>query len=425
MLKLFNIQSLGIEVIKKTMLKRLLLVSVLLTLLTIGLSPTRAQEVDNNWTAWIYRHQIGTVTVIDPNGAILDDFVLPIGPAFLLYSRNIVVSPSGRFIAYMVSDTAETNPNQQLIIYDLSSGITIAQHNTPSTAGWTSFSHPDSAGFIESQSLFAFSYELVDFTSGEPPSWEMITLDYNSGVVTNIINQRNPIAEITVNEFSVLPLIRQSSADGVTFVTLVSDNGGQNAPAYTWDFNAGTINLTDYHQSGNSDLLRTTGDVIQSSLDDGLGIAPTQDGIAPYGGNIIQVYSPANAGIFPFYHTEARFIIDTDFVEFGNRVLSTEIDPSGIVAPQWVLLERDGTTVAQTTAVAQPSQIKFTADGFVVFNYNEGLRLTHIHTNNNGFEQRPIWSDLTSGIGGGQLAYVQNFAFAPPSYADWVAISGG
>ena len=48
------------------MLKRLLLVSVLLTLLTIGLSPTRAQEVDNNWTAWIYRHQIGTVTVIDP-----------------------------------------------------------------------------------------------------------------------------------------------------------------------------------------------------------------------------------------------------------------------------------------------------------------------------------------------------------------------
>ena len=406
------------------MLKRLLLVSVLLTLLTIGLSPTRAQEVDNNWTAWIYRHQIGTVTVIDPNGAILDDFVLPIGPAFLLYSRNIVVSPSGRFIAYMVTDTAETNPNQQLIIYDLSSGITIAQHNIPSTAGWTSLDHPDSAGFIESQSLFAFSYELVDFTSGEPPSWEMITLDYNSGTVTNIVNQNDAIATITLNEFTVLPLIRQSSADGVSFVTLVSDDGGQNAPAYTWDFNAGTITPIDYHQSGNSTTLRATGDVIQPSLDDGLGIAPTQDGIAPYGGNIIQVYSPASENMFPFYHTETRFIIDTDFVEFGNRVLSTEVDPSGIVAPQWVLLERDGTTVAQTTAVAQPSQIRFTADGFVVFNYNEGLRLTHIRTSNNSFEQRPIWSDLTSGYGGGQLAYVQNFAFAPPSYNEWVTISG-
>ena len=187
----------------------------------------------------------------------------------------------------MVSDTAETNPNQQLIIYDLSSGITIAQHNIPSTAGWTSLDHPDSAGFIESQSLFAFSYELVDFTSGEPPSWEMITLDYNSGTVTNIVNQNDAIATITVNEFTVLPLIRQSSADGVSFVALVSDDGGQNAPAYTWDFNAGTIPPIDYHQSGNSATLRATGDVIQPSLNDEFGIAPTQDGIAPYGGNII------------------------------------------------------------------------------------------------------------------------------------------
>lgn len=400
------------------MLKRLLLVSIL-SILIVGALPAQAQEVDNNWVAWVYRHQTGHVTQIDPNGTIVRDFILPIGPAFLLYSENIIVSPSGRFIAYIVRDATPETPNRQLSIYNVSTDTLVGNFNLPTTALGTSLDFSDSFSFDEARSVFALGYALED-------TWEIIQVDYNlNETLLTLTGDLDRVSSVVEDSEAVtMPVVQQAVSNGVIFTPLYDSQPiNTGSQTYLWDSSdQGVVSIWETYDTITRDILRFTGEIIEPSADDRFEYSLPSEVYPSF--NTAQVYAPQlDDPRFPIYHTDQRTIIDVNFVQNGERILVTEIDPSGIVAPEWVLLDREGTLVAETTAVAQPAQIGLTADGFTVLTFNGGLRLTHVRTVNNTFEQRPIWSDLTVDFGAGQLAFVQSFAPPPASLVDWIGIT--
>lgn len=399
------------------MLKRLLLVSIL-SILIVGALPAQAQEVDNNWVAWVYRHQAGHVTQIDPNGAIVRDFILPIGPAFLLYSENIIVSPSGRFIAYIVRDATPETPNRQLSIYNVSSDTLVGNFNLPVDAQATSLDFSDSLSFDEARSVFALGYTL-------DTTWEIIQFDYNLNETLNTLTgDLDRVMSVVENSDAlIMPVVQQTVSNGVIFTPLYGDQSVNTASqTYLWDStDQGEVSVWGIYETVVRDIFRFTGELIEPIADDSLSMPLPSEIYTTL--NTVQAYVPRlDEPRFPIYHTDQRTIIDVNFVQNGERILITEIDPSGIIAPQWVLIDREGTLVAETTAVAQPAEIALTADGFAVLTFNGGLRLTHVRTLNNSFEQRPIWSDLTVDSGAGQLAFVQSFAPPPANLVDWVAL---
>ncbi|HEX2618920.1 MAG TPA: hypothetical protein VHL11_02205, partial [Phototrophicaceae bacterium] len=99
---------------------------ILLTLIALTASLSTgvfAQDAttESAWTVSLYDHTTGTITRLDSTGNVIDSFVLPVSEGYDFYNYDVVTSPQGNYLAYIVSQVGDgSNPVQpsELIVYD-------------------------------------------------------------------------------------------------------------------------------------------------------------------------------------------------------------------------------------------------------------------------------------------------------------------
>jgi|GEM_PF-1479367 len=404
--------------------------SILMMLFVFGVFTltSAAQEASiPAWTAWLYDGATGTVTAVGADGLVSREFVLPLAQAFNAYGANIAVSPSGKWIAYLGSDSSASVPNRSLFVYDVALESIVASYQLAPEEEATSLDlYPTPFMFDEATNRVSFGTIFFDRTNADvPPAWKIIVLNTNTSAVEAMLSSDNPNTATVMGEnFLIIPVIRRFSEGLVTFMTVYYATGGApQYPAFTWDIATDEITTDTIFTISNSDYLLTTGEVLSAVLDERLPVTSVQPvGPIPVF-NAIQVYDPASNSTYPFYTSADEILNGAYFVQNGERVMvSVYSDELGIV---WTLLERDGTVIAQPDLPPTAYIIVNTPDGFLYSEASpsteEGTRIIAVDTRSGDFTQNVIYTAPAQQYP--LLAYVQ--INAPPSttYIPWSQVA--
>lgn len=371
----------------------------------------RAQlTAESNWTAWLYGSQFGELRLVQPNGDTLDRLTLPLAQGFDRYGEAIAVSPSGAFVVYTARDTTTGQDSQQMFVYERPLGSLAASYALhPATVSTTLDLNAAPVIFSESRFEVVFGHLVwPDDVDPSEASWELVVLNYRSGMVS---------ASLTSDDYGdesfVVPVVWDYH-NGIVRFTLVpyATEMPLLVDLLAWDVGSGSVREAGV-VSLLGDRLAATGEVIFPGLDERL---PVPQGMGPFSLNTVQVIQPdpdpnALPARFPFYAVEDMPLWDAYFVQNGEHVLVALDDGS------WRLVARSGDVVRSLDLPDAVRRVFATPDGFVYL--DEGL--THVTTRGDAFESTTNWaSDPGNPL---QLAHVSSVAAMPGQWTPWAQLA--
>ncbi|HLY29321.1 MAG TPA: hypothetical protein VKQ72_23450, partial [Aggregatilineales bacterium] len=108
---------------------------------------------------------------------------------------------------------------------------------------------------------------------------------------------------------------------------------------YAWDTSAHTVAATNAYPMVNADTLETTGETVAVGADSRFP-ANTNPGAT----NVLLAYNSATGTSAPFYTTNAVSMVDAKFIQNGERIVYSGVNPP---TPQrhYTVIQRDGTMV--------------------------------------------------------------------------------
>ncbi len=339
------------------MKKRLMAYLVLLALLLLA-SQTYAQG--SPWSAWLYEQLTGTMTLVNSDGAVLDNFVLPSEVGYS-YSRNVSVSDNGNLFAYVVSSGADPFPGF-LYIYDRAADDVRYAFEMDSTPTHSLDFSASNLNFSADGTTFAFSYANSDMSR-----WWILSIDLTVFTVEGIRGSDPLPLSLGLRSDFLLPVV-QYNRDGQVIVTTVflATEGLPEYDAYTWDVAATTMTPNPVYRTLNTDTFLPTGEVI-FPLEDARLPMDTSEAFMFFQLNTLQVYDPAIGGRYPFYTDSTTSFYSARFVQGGERILAGSANAEGVQS--WSLLERNGTLVGEFTA-DNPYSTAGVLDGFLYTSNN-------------------------------------------------------
>ncbi|PJF22401.1 MAG: hypothetical protein CUN56_06165 [Phototrophicales bacterium] len=375
---------------------------VAVILLLLSLSVVQAQD---SWTSWVYNN--GQIYLVNPFGETNATIHIELNPAYNSISQQIAVSASGRYIAYIASDTMLETPNRQLFIYDVAIRSDVAGYPLPASVQATQLDvFPVAAMFDEAHNRAAFGYVLDERATGGEFGWEVVILDYQIDTVIEKLSYQNTPAQI-IDWDLIIPVIFDFDGEQVSFAAINYDEEIlPQYPAYIWDSGTDRVSLSAQPFSLVRDHFAVTGENAYALNAPQFAALPQETGEAS---NVILVDNTV------VYHTPDGHISGVYFIQNGERLLIRERDEANTV--HWRILDRDGTLTDVLQSAFINPQIHGTKDGFVAL---DGNTLFFVDTRNGDVSPRSVWASTDMGIP--QLVLVQNNALPAESYPAWTAL---
>lgn len=391
------------------------LIVAVLALITVALfTPTNiSAQGGRAWTAWMYNSADGSIAQVAPDGRIVGALYLPLPQAYNTYGQRVVVSPSGRYVAYSAYDSTAADQSSQLFVYDVSLGSILFGYDLSDaqTSGFDSAAGvrllPDSTAFDEVNGQFAFGY----LREGGA-EWRVVVGDLANGAEFTSLSSGSASDVVAGN---AVPVVRRYDGQRVTF-TMVPPGGASVGGVYpAFDWNIGTGELTE--SSGafaifGTAILPATGEVLHVIRDEALPIA---EGATT---NAVEVFTPSGES-YAFYTDPEANLERAYFVEDGARVLVEVVNRSTDQRSLRVL-NRDGTVAGELLGML--ANIHGTPSGYVgTFDSAEGLALAYVDTSLNPHAPVTLWT--AGGSTGVQFAFVAASGGAPTSFGAWGGVN--
>lgn len=389
-------------------------VLALITAITVALfTPTlTSAQGGRAWTAWMYNPADGSIAQVAPDGRVVGALYLPLPQAYNTYGGRIVVSPSGRYIAYSAYDSTAAEQNSQLFVYDVPLGSILFGYDLADaqTSGFDSANGfnalPDSAAFDEVNGQFAFGY----LREGGA-EWRVVVGDLANGAEFTSLSSGS--ASDVIPEHDV-PVVRRYDGQRVTFTMVPpSDTGADGLyPAFNWNIGTGELTENGAYVTFDAAVLPATGEWLRVIHDESLRIA---------GGattNAVEAIAPSGEG-FTFYTDAESNLERAYFVEDGARVL-VEVEHLATGQRSLRVLNRDGSVAGELIGALE--NIKGTPSGYVgTFDSAEGVALAYVDTSVNPHAPVTLWT--AGGSTGVQFAFIAASGAAPTSFSAWGSVN--
>lgn len=365
-----------------------------------------------DWTAWMYNAADGSIAQVAPDGRIVGALYLPLPQAYNTYGQRVVVSPSGRYVAYSAYDSTAADPSSQLFVYDVSLGSILYGYDLADaqTSGFDFAAGfrllPDSAAFDEVNGQFAFGY--LREGSAE---WRVVVGDLANGTEFTSLSSGSA-SDVTPQ--GDVPVVRRYDGQRVTF-TMVPPGGasvGGVYPAFDWNIGTGELAENGAYATFEIAALPATGERLHVIRDEALPIA---EGATT---NVVEAITP-DGERFTFYTDPEANLERAYFVEDGARVL---VEVTNLATDQRSLrvLNRDGTVAGELLGTLE--NIRGVPSGYVgTFDSAEGLALAYIDTSLNPHAPVTLWT--AGGSTGVQFAFVAASGGAPANFGGWGSVN--
>lgn len=390
--------------------------------LTILLRVSPIWAAGSPWQAWLYEGEVGRMTLVNENGLMLRQFILPVtsGSEF---SYNAAVSPDGRYVAYVGTVyPAAGSPSVMLYLYDLTLNTVIYNYGLPSDAN-------HSLGF--SSTVFNFSANSSTFAMGYASSslnWEVLYIDLTTYVLSSLrADAPASVAAGIDTGFGFLVPTVQSNRDGQVKFTMIP-SGTEGAPLYssfTWTPATGMVAANDAYVMLNTDTLPLTGEVIMTLSDPRFPNSESAETGFPIS-NTLQVYDPATNSRYPVYASPTDNVYWPRFIQGGERIVvlgyNTLADRT-----TWQIFERSGNLSGVVDASAPASNVTSVAgllNGFLYtaggFDAGSGTTLYSVETRLTGspYVAVPVWNSVLGARA--RIVWVSdNQAFGNTPFTPW------
>ena len=323
-----------------------------------------------NWSAYLFNSVTrelvrvgldGTQTAIPLN--------LPEG-AFLGEADTAFTS-DGNTLAYCALDYSQANSVATLNVVDATNGMPLYQQTVGQTLGcWLEYSADNSM----------LTVGTVNYFGGDPnadvsrPIWELHILDADSGSLMASMSPLDPDATNLglLNDFAIMPDVRYFDNNQVIFTGVIwGSEGAPIEPAFLWDLNSSALQpFDDWWRWG----LSVSGtDVVWLDNDPTLPVG-NPGGPIP-ASNVVRMRDAAGE-VVTIYHSPDWILADTEFIEDGQRLALSLLEPFDETNPsesndlRWIALDRAGnvTELATTTGFSQVAS----APGGYVYLYASG-----------------------------------------------------
>ncbi|MBK8135942.1 MAG: SH3 domain-containing protein [Chloroflexi bacterium] len=384
----------------------------LLALLVLMVAP--AYAIPAEFTAWLYTPDTGTMTLVDLSGEV-DSFELPLAPPYDVRPfTNVVVSPNGNTIAYVLGQSGSFN--QQLMVYSYSSRAIIAQYPVTNVA-YTSIDFGGRFAFSPDSNLVAFGY------SKDPAGWEMVVIDLTSFSIAGSISSLDPALSGVEANFGITPMPTYFISSNSLAFALIRGGTEASEPAasFVWDLVTNGVTPNVGYGSA-SDVFRPTGEAVMTLTDTRFGSTP--DAFMFGQQNTLQVYDSTAAARWPVYANAAWSMYMARFVFNGRQVAFVAYDGT---AERAYILNRDGSLAGSLPVGVVPYDIAGVPDGFIYAKQDGGIPgLYSINLRAGDTNGSLVWSGVPNTYP--RIAWVgalgsADFMFVDPPYAAWAELA--
>lgn len=394
---------------------------VVAVLLLFSLGPVMAQESEG-WQSWLMDNDAGRVVLVDAQGTVLVDVVLPVPalfPADYRYSAGLAVSPDGNRLLYGVNGSAADGTlTAVLVLYDVQQGealLTYQPAQLPNASVLDLLAAPRL--FHDTGSTFAYSYATID-NSGEH-GWQIDVVDAQTADVLSSLRLDAPAFDsldtTRIAAPFTLPVVQDYRGAHLDFTVVASETFAYatDYDNFRWDVLTGRVFPSNRYPTIAGDTLRPTGEVVLPVVDERLDYA---EQYRPYV-NALHAHRPPLGGRAPFFATDSRDILRADFVQNGERVLVLADDLLGL-GRNHLLIDRAGTAQVLPPLQVRDEQIVGTPEGFL-YAQEASQVIVAVDTRVSPPVQRPLW-----------VAPTQNFVpvwVSPgttlPDYTAWAQLA--
>jgi hypothetical protein len=374
--------------------------------------PVRAQEA--SWTAWLYNAGDGRMTHVNADGAVLDDFVLPMPPGFDSYPQKVAVGHGGSPFAYIVFNGV-TFQGALVITQDDQLQFTA---NLPLTFSDSTEFVADETIFNEDNSALALGYSL------DGGGWAVNIFDIRSGAFTQTVRHDSPLVAVLGLDsgFGLTPVPRRFIGRDVTFTMIQSGTeGAAEYDSYTWNINSGNLTKNLMFPSLGIDTLSATGEMVMSLPDERLPNDNTA--FTFFQANTLHVYEPVSGARFPFFNAPNLTLSQPHFIQNGELILVDSVDAAGRF--QWLIVGRDGIPTGTLPTSVTINDLRGVGDGFIYTTntFDPGAAtLVYVNTRDGLDAGVPIWTS-TSGTFP-TIAWTGDMAIrAQATYTPWAKLA--
>jgi hypothetical protein len=321
-------------------------------LVMLSILPAAAQENAQTSTTWsfsLYEQTVGKVTQVSSNGQVAAEYVLPLPEDFDTYNYDAVMSETGQYIAYVVSEVGDgSDPVQssRVMVYDTTSGEITATYdlnpgviregiNVASTS--LTFDNTGTRLFVgyyvpvaDADNEWTQEFVVLDVVSGEVVNTLTGDMVASAGAVANA-PYRPKVISFVGDAVTVLlyPIFQQMSPDNVVFTWNTATNEVAEAPAEL-------TTATDYAAATGETLVLSYDESIDALAE---GETRVEGMLIP--ANTVQLYNMETGETTPVFAQDIS-IISAEFVQNDERILVF-----ADAGARGILLERDGTVVTE------------------------------------------------------------------------------
>lgn len=385
---------------------------ILLVLLSLMVAPAAA--IPAEFTAWLYTPDTGTMTLVDLSGEV-DSFELPLAPPYDVRPfTNVVVSPDGNKIAYVLGQTGTSN--QQLMVYNYSSRAVVAQYPVANVA-YSSIDFGGRFAFSPDSNRVAFGY------STDPAGWEMVVIDLVSFSIAGGIGSSDPAFSGFPASYGVTPMpTYYISADSLAFALILGGTDATTpAGSFVWNLVSNAVSPNVGYGMA-SDVFTPTGEAVGTLADSRFGSTPDSFFFSQQ--NTVQVYDPTVAARWPVFANAAWSMYMARFVFNGRQIAFIAYDGANERA---YMLNRDGSLVGSLPVGVVPYDMAGVPDGFVYAKQDGGVPgLYSINLRAGDTNGSLVWSGVPNTYP--RITWVgalgsASFMFIDPPYAAWAELA--
>ena len=375
---------------------RLALVALVLLL---AVTPALAQSESDAWSAYVYSQAQQTLVRVTADGD-QTPYALNLGDSVALQGRHMAFWPDGDRVAFCAVHYGATN-SATLTVRDLPGGEDLISLPFDSASDC----RVTQASLSDDQSRLAVA--LFNYFPGDTqadtslPPWQYVVVDTASGDVLHELNANDArvAAAGIAPERATIAEAFAFSGDALTFYAIPYAVGGSSFyPTYRWDLSDGSLTLADAQAAYNVARLPDLGERVYATQDTAL---PFGIPNGPVPSNNVVLASRADEAPYPIYHTPDWIIVDTDYIENGQRLAVTLYPPADqpqtsafAVSLRAVVVDREG-GVEELLTTDGTMQIAGAPGGYVALLGSTDPTGPHRLLYASAGQMKPLWS--TSG----------------------------
>jgi hypothetical protein len=399
-----------------------LLLSLLVLALALFFAPRALAQSDGGWFVYIYDYNSRTIMRVDATGGATE-YPLGLAEDEFLGGHEIAFTADGSLAAFctvIYPSQQDANTQTTLYVRDIAAQTNTLQLDLGPSVGCRAGAFNADASQVAVGVVYREPFA-ESAGAQEGPAWRLSTFDTATGAELNTLTADDDIAAQieTFNDIPVMTVATDFDESGVLFYAQpwIGMDGPPEFPTYRWNPAAASLEAVPSRGLAISDYLAATGELAFGAFDESL---PAGEPMGPVPIFNLAVVRDAGGTERPVYVSPDWLVLGTDFVNDGNALLLTllepfnpqSVEPSETSDIKLITVDRAG-NVAEFGSYSSYVEALGVPGGFAVLwaEYNEaGVPVMHLDHFPAGGAMTPLWQSDPAG----NAAVTWQLIWAPP-----------